>query len=122
MIRFGSSRIVILLGKFAIKIPFSRCGIEQSKQEIFTWEKYRQTPFNQIRKTFGPIIVSDRCERVTRETLPDFDRYVDYFSSIYPELQFEEGDIHNPENWGFCEGELVIVDYGLNRRIEKKYY
>jgi hypothetical protein len=122
MIRIGSSRLVLLIGSVAIKLPFNRCGIEQSKQEIKTWEKYKSRPFNRIRKTFGPIIISDRCSKVTREEFPFFDLYVDQLEIEYPELKFEYGDIHNPDNWGWICGELVIVDYGLNLEIEKKFY
>ena len=122
MIRFGSSRIVFLIGKWAVKIPINKCGIEQSQQEIKTWNKYKSKPFNKIISKIGFITIHQKAKAVDLTNFKLFrDRIVEYEKN-YPELKFKRGDIYRHENWGIVNNEFVIIDYGLNIDIENKYY
>jgi hypothetical protein len=122
MIKIGSSRLVILIGKWAIKIPFNKCGIEQSYQEIKTWDKYKTFPFNKILFKFKFITVHRRAEKINKYEFKYLRQYIKVLESKYPELQFEYGDIYRFENWGRVNHRLVIIDYGLTEEIEGKYY
>ena len=122
MIRFGSSTIVFLIGKWAIKIPVNKCGVEQSYQEIKTWNKYKSKPFNKIIYKLGVITIHQRANSFELDLFNDFRNKIFEFEQIYPELKFKRGDIYRHENWGIVDGEFVIIDYGLNIDIENKYY
>jgi hypothetical protein len=125
MIKIGSSRFVLLCGKFAIKIAYNRCGVEQNKRELEIWGKYKSPPFNKIYKNFFNLITIHRkLKQITNMQTRMWRKYVDAWINLTPELQFDKGkgDVYRKENWGSHNGIYLIQDYGLDKEIEKKYY
>jgi hypothetical protein len=118
-IKFGSSRFVIIIHKWAIKIPFNKCGIEQSINEKKLWDKYERWPLNPIIKSFGTINIFPKTREIKNV---DLQPIIKETEEIISELIFEWGDLRRKENWGELNGKIVLIDYGLNTDIEKKYY
>ncbi len=126
MIKVGSSRIVLLIGSRAIKIPFSRCGVEQSRQELETWGTHKHKSSKSflcpIKWNVGPIVVQERTKPMTQEEFSSISFFVDLTEMMIPEMRFRRGDLWRHENWGKLKGLPVLIDYGLNHNIERKYY
>jgi hypothetical protein len=126
-LKFGSSRVVFLFGKVAIKIPFSKCGIEQSRVEIEFFNKNKNAiffPFAKILKTRGSIIFAERCSGIKNNVEnAEIIRRADKIKFSFKQFDFMFGDIYRIENWGKNQnGEIVLLDYGLDERIQTKYY
>jgi len=126
-LKFGSSRVVLLIGKIAIKIPFSKCGIEQSRTEINFFYKNKNAeffPFAKILKTRGSIIFAERCTGIKNNVEnPEIIKRADKIKISFDQFNFMFGDIYRIENWGKNRnGEIVLLDYGLDERIQTKYY
>jgi hypothetical protein len=119
-IKIGSSRAVIIINKWAIKIPINKCGIEQSNNEKLLWDKYKKWPLNPIIKSFGPIIIFPKTTPLERDV--DIKPIIKETESLINELIFERGDLHRKENWGLLNDQIILIDYGLNNNIEEKYY
>jgi hypothetical protein len=126
-IKFGSSRVVFLFKNVAIKIPFSKCGIEQSRVEIDFYNKNKNAiffPFAKILKTRGSIIFAERCSGIKKDVEnAEIISQADAIKNSFEQFDFMFGDIYRVENWGKNKhGKIVLLDYGLNDEIQSKYY
>lgn len=111
-IKHGTTRVVFLLGRYAIKVPTNvswklfLCGLLGNMQEVqFSPLSAKLCPV-----TFsiwgGFLVVMKRAEPITREQ----------FFAIETDW-FEEGDLSLPVefkqcSFGVLDGQLVAVDYG----------
>lgn len=111
MILTGCTRIVFLIGSFAIKIPnFTYEHSHFLKGCYASWNKRKYTKgkyVKSIAKTyfsswFGLICIQERCKQLER---PLSDAEVEYFSKITDDIK--------KENFGYNQkGEIVCLDYG----------
>ena len=118
--KLGSSRIVFLIGRYAIKFAYSINGMMQNKNEGFIWSKYHH-------ENLCPIIFGNRffvvMKRASPSTqLPPISKINRLLSDI-PELIINgHHDIGQPSNWGLIGKKDVFFDYGLNQIIKDCYY
>lgn len=122
MLKIGSSRIAILIGRWAIKVPFSYCGVLQSRNEKRLYERHKRWPFMPIERSFGPILVMRRAEPLDKANRARFRDLARLAEERFEELRFDRGDIWRQDNWGQVAGLPLLLDYGLDEEIEKRYY
>jgi hypothetical protein len=110
----GVSRIVFLVGKFAIKIPnFTYCHLHFLHGCYANWSErdycskfaYYEPVLQKVAKSyfcswFGLIQIQARCEPNTKELSP---QEVEYFKDVCTDIK--------PENFGYYRGKLVCLDY-----------
>jgi len=113
-----STRVVLLIGKYAIKIPIDRRGYLQGKNEGELYKKYKRYPY------LAPLVwekVGIVCQERCRE-LDVFDAcVVTEVKALMPELDIDNCDLYNKENWGIHKEHQVLLDYGINQSISKMY-
>jgi hypothetical protein len=119
----GSRRYVLLLGRWAIKVPHSRLGMHCNRNEAIIWR--RAFPTNRVKLCpvvfslpLGVVIVMPRASPVTLDERNAYDSdstdpgKIDVFlwdpepSGNYALLE------PKPENLGWLNGLMVHVDYG----------
>jgi len=113
-----STRLVILTKDKAYKIPLSYRGWLQGKNEKKVWDKYNSTgmlaPF--VWEFFGIV-----CQtRVSPVESIDVNTVID-IKSLIPQFNFDNCDLHNPQNWGVYNGNKVLLDYGVDERVSQMY-
>lgn len=113
-----STRLVILTKRRAYKIPISRRGWLQGKNEKFIWDKYKEhqllAPL--VWELFG-IVCQKRINPI--EYLSEWN--VINIKHLMHEFDFDNCDLYRLENWGYHEGECLLIDYGVNKRISRMY-
>lgn len=113
-----STRLIILIGSIAIKIPLSFRGYLQSKNESFIYSRYKSTGMlGKLHWEFMGIVCMKRYKPVRRI----LKSYVKGIKMLIPELDIKNCDLHNYRNWGTEDGYNVLIDYGINERISKMY-
>lgn len=119
MLRY-STRIVLMGFRKVYKIPISRRGYLQGKQEA---KLYRSV--NDHGKKFLAKLHWEHMGVVCQERLnPCY--YVDpievsNIKFVIPELDIDNCDLNNPLNWGYRGGYKLLLDYGNNSEISKMY-
>lgn len=113
-----STRLVILTKDKAYKIPLSYRGWLQGKNEKKVWNKYNSTgmlaPF--VWEFFGIV-----CQtRVSPVESIDVNTVID-IKSLIPQFNFDNCDLHNPQNWGIYNGSKVLLDYGVDEKVSQMY-
>mgnify|MGYP001388457711 CR=1 FL=1 len=113
-----STRLVILTKTKAYKIPFDFRGYLQGKNEGKIWNKYKKT------KLLAPLIwerLGFVCQK--RVNLVEFidAKQIKNIKKIIPIFNFNNCDLYNSQNWGIYRGKIVLLDYGINKRISKMY-
>ena len=113
-----STRVVFLVGKYAIKIPVDKRGYLQGKNEAKMYAKYKRYPYlAPLLWEFFGIVCQERCRE-----LDVFDAcVVTEVKALMPELNIENCDLYNQENWGIYNEHQVLLDYGINEQISKMY-
>jgi hypothetical protein len=116
-VRF-STRLVILAGNSAIKIPLGYRGFLQAYNEKKLWQKYRNCGLlNQFRWIFLGIVC---CKRI--EPLEELDPgIVRQIKARIPELNIRRCDLYKKENWGKDQGRVLLLDYGISEYISSLY-
>ena len=113
-----STRLVFLFRNFVIKIPIDRRGYLQGKNEKKIYFKYKQ--FNVlcplIWEKFG-IVCQKKCNKIDEIDI----NTVKKIKKIIPEFNFNNCDLHNFNNWGIYNKRIVLLDYGINKKISKMY-
>jgi len=113
-----STRLVILIGRWVVKIPIDRRGLLQCRNEKkLSMEWGDKLPILPIHKSIGPIIIQPRVYLLNKaplETIQLLKRHI-------PEFQFDNCDLHNPENWGKTNKGPVLLDYGIDPYIATLY-
>ena len=125
MIRY-STRLVFLLGKIVIKIPLSKRGYLQGKNEKRMWDKYNN--LNILGKLYwewNGIICMRRYKPANvlinqNESLKFIDTVVGVKHMI-PEFDIDKCDLYRADNWGRLGNDYVLIDYGINEEISKLY-
>ena len=116
-----STRIVFLIGNRAYKIPLSRRGWLQGKNEAKVWERYKSTNMLAplIWERWG-IVCQERCSPVLAFNSSRKQK-VRLIKSLIPQLNIENCDLNNPQNWGKWRNRIVLVDYGIDEKIADMY-
>lgn len=107
----GITRTVLLIGRYAIKMPTLRYGLDAwawgivsniSEREWQNYEDWQGKVVPVLRSWLGGLIqVYPRCERF------------DPSSMQYPQFSnFAPGD-QKPDNYGVLNGSVVCVDYAV---------
>jgi hypothetical protein len=124
MIRY-STRLVLLLGKIVIKIPLSKRGYLQSKNEKRMWSKYKN--LNILGKLYWEWngIICMRKYKPTNVFLNDIDHnFVDMVVGVkhmIPEFDIDKCDLYRVENWGMSGDDYILIDYGINEEVSNLY-
>ena len=125
MIRY-STRLVFLLGKIVIKIPLSKRGYLQCKNEKRMWDKYKH--LNILGKLYwewNGIICMKKYKPTNilineKETHKFIDTVIGVKHMI-PEFDIEKCDLYRTDNWGRLGNDYVLIDYGINEEVSKLY-
>ena len=125
MIRY-STRLVFLIGKIVIKIPLSKRGYLQGKNEKRMWDKYNN--LNILGKLYwewNGIICMRRYKPANvlinqNESLKFIDTVVGVKHMI-PEFDIDKCDLYRAENWGRLGNDYVLIDYGINEEVSNLY-
>lgn len=114
-----STRIVILFNKSVIKIPISKRGYLQGKHEKYIWDKYghKKLLAPLIWEKWG-IVKQKKCDAPNKWINH---KYIYEVKLQMPEFNFDGCDLHNYRNWGYYNGRVVLIGYGINEKISKMY-
>lgn len=126
IIRRGISRTVILIGKYAIKVPSLRThgdgirgsiwsfarGVVANHSEI-TWYQYDVKNLCPIlwHGLFGLVIVMPRCEQYIVDDKTEEKMYTGDFCPVDFDILITD---NKPENYGILNGNVVMVDYDMS--------
>lgn len=114
-----STRVVLVFKSFVVKLPISKRGYLQGKNEGKLYDKYKDTQrLAQLKwERFG-IVCMKRYDVCTSIPFTVVKRYKDSMS----ELNVTHCDLHNHKNWGLREGKYyILLDYGIDERVSKMY-
>jgi len=125
-----STRLVLLLPFIVIKIPFSKRGYLQCKNEKKMWDRYKD--FGILGKLYwewNGIICMKRYKKIhTIEESSfwcskknDFIDTVLGIKHIIPEFDIDKCDLYKIENWGISNGDYILIDYGINEEVSNMY-
>ena len=122
MIKY-STRLVFVLMNVVIKIPVSRKGYLQGLNEKKIWDKYNNInswEFNTLAelKWMWMGVVCQKRYNTVSSIQP---RVVNRIKSLIHEFDFDNCDLHNPENWGIDGNKYILLDYGVNEHIASLY-
>jgi hypothetical protein len=113
-----NTRLVILIGNIAIKIPLSIKGYLQSKNERYIYSKYKNLGMlGKLYWEFMGIVCMKRYKPIPRI----LKSYVKGMKMLIPEFDFKNCDLNNPSNWGKEDDYLILIDYGITKDIAKIY-
>lgn len=113
-----STRLVVLMFGIVLKIPLSRRGYLQCKNERRMWERYKHlNVLGRLYWEFGGIVCMKRyvVARVTPE-----DEVIG-IKHLIPEFDIDNCDLYRAENWGKSGDDYVLIDYGINAYISGLY-
>jgi hypothetical protein len=113
-----STRLVILVGKYALKFPLSRRGFLQCKNERRIWQDYKHTNLiGTLHWESLGIVCMKRYESVKNIPISQ----IEIVKSTILEFDIPRCDLHNPHNWGIEDGKYYLIDYGINQYISTLY-
>tara|TARA_R110002126_G_scaffold63790_2_gene163578 strand:- start:5256 stop:5606 length:351 start_codon:yes stop_codon:yes gene_type:complete len=113
-----STRLVIILKNIVIKIPVSRKGYLQGLNEKKIWDKYSDvTSLAELKWMWMGIVCQKRYDTVS--SIPK--SVVKHIKSLVPKFDFNNCDLHNPENWGTDGKKYILLDYGVTEYIASLY-
>lgn len=113
-----STRLVILLSDKAIKIPLSKRGYLQGKNEKYLWDKYNSLGMlGKLHWEFMGVVCMKRYKPISRI----LKSYVKGIKMFIPELDIKNCDLYNSQNWAEDNGSNILIDYGINEKIAKMY-
>jgi hypothetical protein len=117
MIKY-STRLVFILRNVVIKIPVSRKGYLQGLNEKRIWDKYNNvTSLAELKWMCMGIVCQKRYNTVSSIS----NNVVIRIKELIPEFDFNNCDLHNPENWGIDDKTYILLDYGVNKYIAGLY-
>lgn len=115
-----STRIVFIFKNFVIKIPISKRGYLQGKNEKYIWNKYKgYYLFAPLKWEMFGVVCQTKCESIDLNYFSE--NYVVLIKKIAPEFNIEKCDLYNIKNWGLYNNYVVLLDYGVNEEISKMY-
>ncbi len=125
MIKY-STRLVFLIGNIVIKIPLSKRGYLQCKNEKRMWDKYKH--LNVLGKLYwewNGIICMKKYKPtnvlINQNEANNFIDTVVGVKHLIPEFDIDKCDLYRAENWGIDGDDYVLIDYGINEEISKLY-
>jgi len=125
MIKY-STRLVFLIGNIVIKIPLSKRGYLQCKNEKRMWDKYKH--LNVLGKLYwewNGIICMKKYKTtnvlINQNEANNFIDTVVGVKHLIPEFDIDKCDLYRAENWGIDGDDYVLIDYGINEEISKLY-
>ena len=115
----SSTRLVFILKGVVIKIPLSRRGYLQGKNEKTLWDKFSHlNMLGELRWEKIGIVCMKRYSPLNR--IPK--GYVNWIKRNIPELNVINCDLHNVKNWGRDgNSNPILIDYGINEYISTLY-
>ena len=115
----SSTRVVFILHDIAIKIPLSRRGYLQGKNEKVLWDNYNHlNMLGELKWEKLGIVCMKRYSPLNR--IPN--GYVNWTKRNIPELNIINCDLNNVKNWGQDENlNPILIDYGINEYIASLY-
>jgi len=115
-----STRIVFLIGNYAIKMPIDLRGYYQGLNEKYLYNKYRNSGLlaKLIWSKLG-IVVQQRVDPIKSDKINPI--LVLKIKSEIPELNISNCDLHNPVNWGIYKNQTVLLDYGITEKVSIMY-
>jgi len=121
-----STRLVILIAGIVLKLPLSRRGYLQCKNEKRMWDKYKHLNIlGELHWEWNSIICMKRYNTtnvLVSET--DAHRFIDIVLDVkrmIPEFDIDKCDLYKAENWGKSGDDYVLIDYGINNYISGLY-
>lgn len=114
-----STRVVLLVGSYAIKIPVDRRGWLQGLNEIYLYDKY--ACIGQLAPLVwwvGGVVVQRRCKPLPVRLVKYYARRI---KENIPELNVRLCDLYQPNNWGVYRGKVVLLDYGITEEVSRMY-
>ena len=125
MIKY-STRLVFLIGNIVIKIPLSKRGYLQCKNEKKMWDKYKHLNIlGKLYCEFFGIICMKKYKStnvlINENVAHDFIDTVVGLKHMIPEFDIDRCDLYRAENWGIDGDDYVLIDYGINEEISKLY-
>lgn len=125
MIKY-STRLVFLIGNIVIKIPLSKRGYLQCKNEKRMWDKYKHlNVLGKLYWEFCGIICMKKYKPtnvlINENVAHDFIDTVVGVKHLIPEFDIDKCDLYRAENWGIDGDDYVLIDYGINEEISKLY-
>ena len=113
-----STRVVIILKNLVVKIPISRRGYLQGINEKKIWHKYNSiTSLAELKWMYLGVVCQKRYNSV--KSIPNV--VVRRIKSKVSEFNFDNCDLHNPENWGMEDNNYILLDYGINKHVASLY-
>lgn len=114
-----STRLVFVFNKLVIKIPLSRRGYLQGKNEKLLWDKYNHLNIlGELKWECLGVVCMKRYSIANR--IPSY--VVMGLKSMIPELDVINCDLHKVRNWGIDENlNPILIDYGINEYISTLY-
>lgn len=114
-----STRIVLIFNKFVVKIPISKRGYLQGINEKKIWDKYKNDVLlAELKWMFMGIVCQKRYD-TNLLAIPTL--VVRRIKLQIPEFNFDNCDLHNPENWTMKDNKYILIDYGISLSISKLY-
>lgn len=114
-----STRVVLLVGSYAIKIPVDRRGWLQGLNEIYLYDKYSCTGWlAPLVWWVGGVVVQRRCKPLPARLIKWYARRI---KEEIPELNVRLCDLHQGHNWGVYKGRVVLLDYGITEEVSRMY-
>lgn len=113
-----STRLVILAGNYALKIPLSRRGWLQGINEAKVWQSNKgNCLLAPVLWSFCGVVCMQRVSSVSCVPL----HLITLLKSMIPALDIDNCDLHRTENWGVLNGHVVLLDYGVDARVASMY-
>jgi hypothetical protein len=113
-----STRLVIILYNIVIKIPISKRGYLQGLNEKKIWDKYKRYGLlAELKWMFMGVVCQKRYDTI--KSIPTL--VVKRIKLKVPEFNFDNCDLHNPQNWGIDGENYILLDYGIDQNISKLY-
>ena len=113
-----STRLVILLPSIVFKLPLSRRGYLQSKNESIIWSKYKKVYSLGVLHWECLGIVCMKRYKAVAEIPP---AVVIKAKSTIKEFNIQRCDLYNPKNWGIENEQHYLIDYGISQYISTLY-
>ena len=113
-----STRLVILAGRFALKIPLSLRGWKQGRNEARVWRAHKgHCLLVPIIWSLGGIVCMRRVEEAP--FLPT--ELISLMKGTVAALDCADCDLHRVENWGQYKGHFILLDYGISADVAAMY-
>ena len=114
-----STRLVFILQNIVIKIPLSRRGYLQGKNEKVLCNKYYNLNIlGHLKWELLGIVCMKRYSTISK--IPA--EYVNFTKLTIPELNIKNCDLHNVKNWGQdIILNPILIDYGITEYISTLY-